>query len=97
MWIKPEEVLLTALWFVLMDCAKGSTISLLFGFGHRKHFNRIFSSRSTERANPFFKLQRRRGQDEEKSGLASLLIATWDSVTESKVCRINLACSEKFL
>lgn len=32
----------------------------------------------------YFTLQRRRGQDEEKSGLASLLVATWDSVTESK-------------
>ena len=45
----------------------------------------IIIIRNTERANPFFKLQRRRGQDEEKSGIASLLIATWDSVTESKV------------
>ncbi|CAF1039048.1 unnamed protein product [Brachionus calyciflorus] len=38
---------------------------------------------SSERANMYFTLQRRRGQDEEKYGLASLLVATWDSVTES--------------
>ena len=40
---------------------------------------------TTERANMYFKLQRRRGQDEEKSGIAGLLVATWDSVTETRV------------
>ena len=39
---------------------------------------------TTERANQFFRLERRRGQDEEKSGFTSLLVATWDSVTEMK-------------
>lgn len=41
---------------------------------------------TTDRANPYFKLERRRGQDEEKgrSGFAGLLVATWDSVTDVK-------------
>ncbi len=41
---------------------------------------------TAERANPYFKLERRRGQDEERgrSGLAGLLVATWDSVTDVK-------------
>jgi hypothetical protein len=40
---------------------------------------------TSERSNLYFTLQRRRGQDEEKSGLTGLLVATWDSVTDSKV------------
>jgi len=52
--------------------------------------------RTTDRSNMYFSLQRRRGQDEEKSSLsfAGLLVATWDSVTESKVFFVknNLLC-----
>ena len=43
------------------------------------------SHRSTDRANPYFALQRRRGHDEERSGFASLFVATLDSVLDSKV------------
>jgi hypothetical protein len=40
---------------------------------------------TSERSNLYFSLQRRRGQDEDNYGLAGLLVATWDSVTDSKV------------
>ena len=49
-------------------------------------------NRTSERGNLYFTLQRRRGQDEDKYGLASLLVATWDSVTESNV---NLKINKK--
>ena len=42
-------------------------------------------SRSSDRANPYFVLQRRRGHDEENAGLASIFVATIDSVLDSKV------------
>lgn len=53
------------------------------------YFFMNFISRSSERGNLYFTLQRRRGQDEERSGLAGLLVATWDSVTESNVTKIK--------
>jgi hypothetical protein len=64
MWIKPEEILITALWI-------------------------------DEKENKYFKLQRRRGQDEinknKKSGLANLLVATWDSLAiESKLIKYRI-------
>ncbi len=46
--------------------------------------------RSTDRANPYFALQRRRGHDEEHGGFASLFVATIDSVLDSKVISINI-------
>jgi len=45
----------------------------------------IFEYRSTDRANPYFALQRRRGHDETHGGFASLFVATIDSVLDSKV------------
>jgi hypothetical protein len=45
----------------------------------------IIYHRCTDRANPYFALQRRRGHDEEHGGLASLFVATIDSVLDSKV------------
>ncbi len=55
----------------------------------RIHFILLF--RSTERANPYFLLQRRRGHDERRSGLTSFFVATMDSVLDNKVyLKINL-------
>jgi len=45
----------------------------------------MFEYRSTDRANPYFALQRRRGHDETRGGFASLFVATIDSVLDSKV------------
>ncbi|RNA31982.1 TBC1 domain family member 8B isoform X1 [Brachionus plicatilis] len=45
---------------------------------------------SSERGNMYFTLQRRRGQDEEKVGITGLLVATWDSVTESKLHKYRI-------
>ncbi|CAF0783145.1 unnamed protein product [Didymodactylos carnosus] len=45
---------------------------------------------STDRANPYFALQRRRGQDEERSGFTSLFVATIDSVFETKTNRYRI-------
>jgi hypothetical protein len=47
--------------------------------------NRTFLFRSSDRANPYFVLQRRRGHDEQHAGFASLFVATIDSVFDSKV------------
>lgn len=45
-----------------------------------------------DRANQYFRLERRRGQDEEKGrqGLAGLLVATWDSVTDLKTQKYRI-------
>ncbi|CAF4497386.1 unnamed protein product [Rotaria socialis] len=45
---------------------------------------------STDRANPYFALQRRRGHDEQQSGFASLFVATIDSVLDSKTNRYRI-------
>ncbi|CAF1094833.1 unnamed protein product [Didymodactylos carnosus] len=45
---------------------------------------------STDQANPYFALQRRRGQDKERSGFTSLLVATLDSVFETKTNRYRI-------
>ncbi|CAF1266589.1 unnamed protein product [Rotaria sordida] len=45
---------------------------------------------STDRANPYFALQRRRGHDEAYSGLTSLVVATIDSVLDSKTNRYRI-------
>ncbi|CAF1369075.1 unnamed protein product [Adineta steineri] len=39
---------------------------------------------STDRANPYFVLQRRRGHDERRSGLMSFFVSTMDSVLDNK-------------
>lgn len=46
--------------------------------------------RTTERANPYFSLQRRKGHGD--SGFTSLVIGTFDHVLDSKVC----LCLHKF-
>ncbi|CAF0826405.1 unnamed protein product [Rotaria sp. Silwood1] len=40
---------------------------------------------STDRANPYFILQRRRGHDERRSGLTSFLVATFDTVLDKMI------------
>ncbi|CAF0924420.1 unnamed protein product [Rotaria sordida] len=45
---------------------------------------------STDRANPYFILQRRRGHDERRSGLATLLVATIDTVLDNKISRYRI-------
>ncbi|CAF3905371.1 unnamed protein product, partial [Rotaria sp. Silwood2] len=45
---------------------------------------------STDRANPYFALQRRRGHDEAYSGITSLFVATIDSVLDSKTNRYRI-------
>ncbi|CAF0972525.1 unnamed protein product [Adineta steineri] len=45
---------------------------------------------STDRANPYFALQRRRGHDEEHGGFTSLFVATIDSVLDSKTNRYRI-------
>ncbi|UJR21588.1 hypothetical protein I4U23_024670 [Adineta vaga] len=45
---------------------------------------------STDRANPYFSLQRRRGHDEKYAGLTSMLVATLDSVFDSKTNRYRI-------
>jgi len=40
----------------------------------------------TERANPYFVLQRRKGYKERGGGLASLLVGTFDTLVDSRVC-----------
>ena len=46
---------------------------------------RSFLCRTTDQANPYFVLQRRRGHDEQRSGFASFLVAKIDSVLDAKV------------
>lgn len=43
------------------------------------------SSRTTDQANPYFVLQRRRRHEERRSGLASFVAAKFDSVLDNKV------------
>jgi hypothetical protein len=38
----------------------------------------------------YFTLQRRRGQDEDRLGLASLLVATWDTVLDNKTIKYRI-------
>ncbi|CAF0721766.1 unnamed protein product [Adineta ricciae] len=45
---------------------------------------------STDRANPYFALQRRRGHDEEHGGFTSMFVATLDSVFDSKTNRYRI-------
>ncbi|CAF1392144.1 unnamed protein product [Adineta ricciae] len=45
---------------------------------------------STDRANPYFALQRRRGHDEEHVGFTSMFVATLDSVFDSKTNRYRI-------
>jgi len=42
-------------------------------------------SRTTDQANPYFVLQRRRGHEERRSGLAGFVAAKLDSVRDNKV------------
>lgn len=80
MWIKPEELLLTTLWLVPQHFFASYSCNHLF------FLNKLYKiKRTSERANLYFTLQRRRGQDEDKYGFAGLLVATWDSVLETKV------------
>lgn len=46
-------------------------------------FNTFSFDRVTERANPYFVLQRRKGYG--GGGLTGLLIGTWDTVLDNKV------------
>jgi len=47
----------------------------------------LYFFRETERANPFFSLQRRKGHG--GGGFTSILIGTLDNVLDNKVCIKN--------
>jgi len=94
MWVKPSEILVKILSkfffcsiFIFFSnsnrlLVSGKLILFVFLFKTSLWFHQ---SRSTDRANPYFALQRRRGHDEAHGGFTSLFVATLDSVLDSKV------------
>ena len=92
MWLKPDETMVRRVHSVFFF---NRGIYFRFQSDSSQEFGKMIeevfvlfvfiSFRTTDQANPYFLLQRRRSHDERRSGLASFFAAKIDSVLENKV------------